>query len=1033
MFEFVHHGLKKQNKLTSIIALKGVHNRMKNQTNKITSGPSNQLSVDSDRQCNNTCEHKTALDSALEEIKRLKVHLYTETKKSRAYARSVKILKNKREEDKERLAIWRDKMNTLTGTDSKDTEKQVSSPSLHNLEGLYPIPSSPTTSLPLPLSNVNSTVNNISTPVGQQISEAKRNDRLVQFKNTPVFHSPPSVNGAILHPIDQPTKRLDSKPLLSSSPTVGEMEINDTTSLVLSHNEGQPLTPDQVNMYRNMEIYSSATTSFPTRISSRSQNSINIKSSSPTRSPIREEELDLRNNVMIGESVDMGNFNDDLKSQPIGTLMDYDMDKSVRTIKTEPTTDYETRETLKTSSKRSHGFDINNNNDATEKLDFENMKKKRRKKSRDVLVGPFIMQETIPETYETEDLELDEPVEDLDKPTDLSSKVFITSVSEPDFHQRKNNMTHASTKKQQQERASEPLHQDRFDTNLMEEPRQPSSRSKGRSTPYELQFADIDEDLKKPVPSFKKRGTKGKQAKGVLVHVPQAGNKMNNPNISKANAGGLPAPGSIGAVFASGFADDDDVALARSDALRLEFDERYEPENGLEALKKQPQNRSLDEWMNKSGKRSKKESKKLSTVVGIASSVVTSNSSSSKGTWGFDTTANQIKDEPSIQGAEEDPIVISSQTEPSNSCNPSMISLQSSVELYDTVESVSLEPKKQPEAEIDANNMCRNRLEILQEEEEDSQGQEETQDSLGTPYMSNRGTYARYEEEFYTSVILPERKQKEETQYPGGLYSDEEDPKASNSQHECQDSWGDEDIAHLPRGAHDEKHKENPNPSVMDKRGKIRGNKIDFFQMTDDEFLNYIDNHAWMPQDFIINPAFNDGVAYEYHEVVRGNKKWCQHGVDCKQCADFYALAGPGIKAVGPQWDSKGTQQSEGGELREEEELGGFDQNAVKPHHRNVLEYKSHSAKEQASRHRTKTGTTRQGSPEGFWKTDFPTTQELVKEREAAAQKSKLVARERWVQAVAAAKSGGMNGTYLFRDSNIGLRYELVKRRDGNN
>lgn len=121
------------------------------------------------------------------------------------------------------------------------------------------------------------------------------------------------------------------------------MEINDTTSLVLSHNEGQPLTPDQVNMYRNMEIYSSATTSFPTRISSRSQNSINIKSSSPTRSPIREEELDLRNNVMIGESVDMGNFNDDLKSQPIGTLMDYDMDKSVRTIKTEPTTDYETR------------------------------------------------------------------------------------------------------------------------------------------------------------------------------------------------------------------------------------------------------------------------------------------------------------------------------------------------------------------------------------------------------------------------------------------------------------------------------------------------------------------------------------------------------------------------------------------------------------------------------------------------------------------------------------------------------------------
>jgi hypothetical protein len=52
----------------------------------------------------------------------------------------------------------------------------------------------------------------------------------------------------------------------------------------------------------------------------------------------------------------------------------------------------------------------------------------------------------------------------------------------------------------------------------------------------------------------------------------------------------------------------------------------------------------------------------------------------------------------------------------------------------------------------------------------------------------------------------------------------------------------------------------------------------------------------------------------------------------------------------------------------------------------------------------------RRASPPGFWRTDFPTTQEHLEDRQRAKEKERDVVQQRYEQAM---RSGG---TYIFRD-----------------
>lgn len=90
------------------------------------------------------------------------------------------------------------------------------------------------------------------------------------------------------------------------------------------------------------------------------------------------------------------------------------------------------------------------------------------------------------------------------------------------------------------------------------------------------------------------------------------------------------------------------------------------------------------------------------------------------------------------------------------------------------------------------------------------------------------------------------------------------------------------------------------------------------------------------------------------------------------------------------------------------------------PSHSTALT-KMTSVVEKGSRHRARNGEARVESPEGFWRSDFPTTQEVEREHEIAAQKRRAIAQGRLQQAV-------LGGRYIFRNKKLHERFERVEK-----
>ncbi|KAK9356794.1 hypothetical protein V1523DRAFT_400535 [Lipomyces doorenjongii] len=148
----------------------------------------------------------------------------------------------------------------------------------------------------------------------------------------------------------------------------------------------------------------------------------------------------------------------------------------------------------------------------------------------------------------------------------------------------------------------------------------------------------------------------------------------------------------------------------------------------------------------------------------------------------------------------------------------------------------------------------------------------------------------------------------------------------------------------------------------------------------------------WTLEDFVINPNYNHNLDYAYHDVVRGRERNCIHGTDCRDCQAFYKLVGPVTPLPsGPKWNDN----SPATPSRAEKGTPSGDDAVQK-------------MIATASRHRTLWE--RPPSPVGFWRSEFPSTQEEIEEKQEARRRYQKKVQERYEEAL-------KNGKYLFKES----------------
>jgi hypothetical protein len=179
----------------------------------------------------------------------------------------------------------------------------------------------------------------------------------------------------------------------------------------------------------------------------------------------------------------------------------------------------------------------------------------------------------------------------------------------------------------------------------------------------------------------------------------------------------------------------------------------------------------------------------------------------------------------------------------------------------------------------------------------------------------------------------------------------------------------------------------------------------------DQEQLRIRPVHKLKLQDFKVNPNYNQGYNYAFHEVVRNkDDRRCLQGCTKPECCgkQFRALAFMSRNACIQLTESQ--EDADQGLL--EEFLGD---NAYKLRNMSkaereevLLQAKTRELANKYGRHRH--AYERQASPPGFWRTDFPTTQEdrQDREKEKAAERDEV--EKRYQEAM---RPGG---AYMFRD-----------------
>ncbi|KAL2107299.1 hypothetical protein VUR80DRAFT_5428 [Thermomyces stellatus] len=163
-------------------------------------------------------------------------------------------------------------------------------------------------------------------------------------------------------------------------------------------------------------------------------------------------------------------------------------------------------------------------------------------------------------------------------------------------------------------------------------------------------------------------------------------------------------------------------------------------------------------------------------------------------------------------------------------------------------------------------------------------------------------------------------------------------------------------------------------------------------------------------EDFKINPDFNNGYDYAYTEVVRNkDERACIPGcVDMDCCGKHFRAMALAERGNGPRTPA---QLAEDRRLLEnylgDEAYRLF--SMTKEEKDEVwLEAKTRELADRIGKHRHRF--TRMKSPPGFWRTDFPSTQEEEQDKAAAVQREKEMIHERYREAM---RPGGK---WVFKD-----------------
>jgi hypothetical protein len=159
-------------------------------------------------------------------------------------------------------------------------------------------------------------------------------------------------------------------------------------------------------------------------------------------------------------------------------------------------------------------------------------------------------------------------------------------------------------------------------------------------------------------------------------------------------------------------------------------------------------------------------------------------------------------------------------------------------------------------------------------------------------------------------------------------------------------------------------------------------------------------------QDFKPNPVYNQGYSYAFSETVRKRgDRMCLPGCTNPQCcgSTFRTFA----EAQAPLSYSQEEALLED-YLGEAYNNMSVTQMSSEERQELVLQARTKKMAKEAGKHRE--AYERRRTPPGFWRVDFPTTQEQQEDREKAKEQEKKVVQERWLEAQ---RKGGK---WIFRD-----------------
>lgn len=158
--------------------------------------------------------------------------------------------------------------------------------------------------------------------------------------------------------------------------------------------------------------------------------------------------------------------------------------------------------------------------------------------------------------------------------------------------------------------------------------------------------------------------------------------------------------------------------------------------------------------------------------------------------------------------------------------------------------------------------------------------------------------------------------------------------------------------------------------------------------------------------DFKPNPAYNQGYSYAFSETVRKRgDRMCLPGCTNPSCcgSTFRALAA--AQAPLPYSQEEALLEDYLGDAYDTINLTqmGSDERAEL-----ILQARTKKMAKETGKHRE--AYERRRTPPGFWRVDFPTTQEQQEDRERAKEQEKAIVQERWLEAQ---RKGGK---WIFRD-----------------